>query len=65
MSDLVKRLRSRDAYNDPDTWATLLDTAADRIEKLEAFVESIGMADGPYPELNGKQIVADSRRTLK
>jgi len=39
--------------------------AAGYIKNLEEFIESIGDASGPYPALDGMQIVADSRKVLK
>lgn len=35
------------------------------VTRLRKFVESIVAANGPYPELNGKQIVADAYAALR
>ena len=49
--DLVKRLRDTgegDMYLAPYTTKVLIDTAADRIEQLEAALREIALM-GPYP----------------
>lgn len=38
--------------------------AADEIEKMKKFIESISEASGPYPDLDGHRIVADARAVL-
>ena len=35
------------------------------VERLREFLESIGDASGPYPDLYGHRIVGDSRQVLR
>ncbi len=43
MTDIVERLRKR--IQDPETWNTLVDDAADEIERLRAALDDIRTSD--------------------
>jgi len=58
MSDLLERIKAFGI--EPEEEAEIVA----EIKRLREFIESITVIGGPYPDLNGHQIVADARKAL-